>query len=297
MGARSSIPPRRRVAIEAETGYDGFEPPARDRRHTRGGQARPGRCRWPPDAAGAGVRAASTAARGLMVAAALEDSSYPVDELVWHLANLRGGYRFSGRGRWWWEFARLGSCARIALRDGGFPRLPRDGTVPELWRRDGRGRERGAGWRAKDRRSRDPRNCARATSSARWSSGSACCGTSSTPANWSGIAGSRSSAFVENCWIDLAATSVIPTSDRCPRTCSENAFASGSGIGISNEFTSLVPPGSAPRRQPGGRGSDPARRANHPCLHLGTRRGGGMASRGGLQSLGSTTRWSTCATT
>lgn len=31
---------------------------------------------------------------GLAVAAGLEDAYYPVDELVWHLANLRGGYRF-----------------------------------------------------------------------------------------------------------------------------------------------------------------------------------------------------------
>lgn len=31
---------------------------------------------------------------GLMVAAALEDARYPVDELVRHLANIRGGYRF-----------------------------------------------------------------------------------------------------------------------------------------------------------------------------------------------------------
>ncbi len=31
---------------------------------------------------------------GLAIAAALEDESYPLDELVWHLANLRGGYKF-----------------------------------------------------------------------------------------------------------------------------------------------------------------------------------------------------------
>ena len=31
---------------------------------------------------------------GLAIAAALEDESYPLDELVWHLANLRGGYQF-----------------------------------------------------------------------------------------------------------------------------------------------------------------------------------------------------------
>ena len=31
---------------------------------------------------------------GLAVAAALEDEHYPIDELVWHLANLRAGHRF-----------------------------------------------------------------------------------------------------------------------------------------------------------------------------------------------------------
>ncbi|NNE92124.1 MAG: DEAD/DEAH box helicase [Verrucomicrobiales bacterium] len=31
---------------------------------------------------------------GLAVAAALEDSTYPIDELIWHLANLRAGHRF-----------------------------------------------------------------------------------------------------------------------------------------------------------------------------------------------------------
>ncbi len=33
---------------------------------------------------------------GLAIAAALEDESYPLDELAVHLANLRGGHRFSG---------------------------------------------------------------------------------------------------------------------------------------------------------------------------------------------------------
>ncbi|MDE0820314.1 MAG: hypothetical protein OSA95_04295 [Opitutales bacterium] len=31
---------------------------------------------------------------GLAVAAALEDPAYPVEDLVWHLANLRAGHRF-----------------------------------------------------------------------------------------------------------------------------------------------------------------------------------------------------------
>ena len=31
---------------------------------------------------------------GLAVAAALEEASYPIDELIWHLANLRASHRF-----------------------------------------------------------------------------------------------------------------------------------------------------------------------------------------------------------
>jgi hypothetical protein len=48
---------------------------------------------------------------GLMVAAGLEDASYPLDELAWHLANLRGGYRFAGESDGGGS-TRLGSCAR-----------------------------------------------------------------------------------------------------------------------------------------------------------------------------------------
>ncbi len=33
---------------------------------------------------------------GLAVAAALENVHYPIDDLVWHLANLRAGHRFRG---------------------------------------------------------------------------------------------------------------------------------------------------------------------------------------------------------
>ncbi len=36
---------------------------------------------------------------GLAVAAALEDATYPVDELLWHLANLRAGHRFDASDR------------------------------------------------------------------------------------------------------------------------------------------------------------------------------------------------------
>ena len=36
------------------------------------------------------------AGEGLAIAAALEDESYPIDDLVFDLANIRGGPRFAG---------------------------------------------------------------------------------------------------------------------------------------------------------------------------------------------------------
>ncbi|MEM0895862.1 MAG: DEAD/DEAH box helicase [Verrucomicrobiota bacterium] len=38
------------------------------------------------------------AGEGLMIAAALEDANYPVEELAWHIANLRAGFRFGDEG-------------------------------------------------------------------------------------------------------------------------------------------------------------------------------------------------------
>jgi len=49
---------------------------------------------------------------GLAIAAALEDESYPVDELILHLANLRAGLRFDIPGHCGSE--RLGMCCRRA---------------------------------------------------------------------------------------------------------------------------------------------------------------------------------------
>ena len=49
---------------------------------------------------------------GLAIAAALEDESYPVDELILHLANLRAGFRFDIPGFCGSE--RLGMCCRRA---------------------------------------------------------------------------------------------------------------------------------------------------------------------------------------
>ena len=81
---------------------------------------------------------------GLAVAAALEDESYPIEELVFDLANLRAGPRFAGD-----DSPYGGRLARSAsaLRARGFARLSRDGRAARLRR----GRERS---RARDRRAR-----------------------------------------------------------------------------------------------------------------------------------------------
>lgn len=102
-------PPSRRVAVEVETGYEGFEPPA-------GSAAFAWRQLGLVDSGGKPTRRGQVFARfnggeGLMVAAALEDASYPLDELIWHLGNLRGGYRFADEGDGGGS-VRLGSCAR-----------------------------------------------------------------------------------------------------------------------------------------------------------------------------------------
>ncbi len=49
---------------------------------------------------------------GLAIAAALEDESYPIDELVKHMANLRAGFRFDLAG--YCASERLGACCRRA---------------------------------------------------------------------------------------------------------------------------------------------------------------------------------------
>jgi hypothetical protein len=91
-------PTRRRAALPTETAYiraDGssFHPP-------RGSAAHAWRLLGLVDASGHPTPRGRIFSRfqggeGLMIAAALEDESYPVDQIVCHLANLRGGYRFS----------------------------------------------------------------------------------------------------------------------------------------------------------------------------------------------------------
>ena len=56
---------------------------------------------------------------GLAIAAALEDPDYPVDEILWHLANLRAGYRFADSATG--ESARLAIACRRAFGSLDFP--------------------------------------------------------------------------------------------------------------------------------------------------------------------------------
>jgi len=64
---------------------------------------------------------------GLAIAAALEDKTYPIEELTLDLANLRAGHRFSDRE----EFSgRLGSLCRATYRGATYPGYLNKG-VPE----------------------------------------------------------------------------------------------------------------------------------------------------------------------
>ncbi len=55
---------------------------------------------------------------GLAVAAALEDQDYPLEELVFDLANLRAGHRFSEHEEY---SGRLGNTCRMTYRGANFP--------------------------------------------------------------------------------------------------------------------------------------------------------------------------------
>ena len=56
---------------------------------------------------------------GLAIAAALEDPTYPIEELVWHLANLRAGHRFAEVATG--ESARLAAACRRAYGSLDYP--------------------------------------------------------------------------------------------------------------------------------------------------------------------------------
>ena len=122
------------MEIEAETNYEGrggesFDPPA-------GSAAHAWRKLGLVDPAGVPTLRGQVFARfqggeGLMVAAALEDGSYPLDELAWHLANLRGGYRFAGEGDGGGS-SRLGSCARSLYGMVDYPGYLELGLCPNF---------------------------------------------------------------------------------------------------------------------------------------------------------------------
>lgn len=85
-------PPRRRVEVMGSTGGEEFNPPPGSAAFVwqkLGLVDETGR----PTARGR-VFSRFQNGEGLMVAAALENASYPVEEIVQHLANLRGGARF-----------------------------------------------------------------------------------------------------------------------------------------------------------------------------------------------------------
>jgi superfamily II DNA/RNA helicase len=94
-------PPLRTVAVEAESGFT--EAGGRRIDPPRGTAAHAWRALGLVDANGVPTLRGQVFSRfqrgeGLMVAAALEDATYPVEELVWHLANLRAGFRFDETG-------------------------------------------------------------------------------------------------------------------------------------------------------------------------------------------------------
>ncbi|MGC1480513.1 MAG: DEAD/DEAH box helicase [Chthoniobacterales bacterium] len=108
-------PPRRRVEINTDTHrvadeQPNFEPPP-------GTAAHAWRRLGLIDATGSPTARGRIAARfqageGLVIAAALEDSSYPIDEIIVHLANLRGGHRFADHATG--ESDRLAVASRAA---------------------------------------------------------------------------------------------------------------------------------------------------------------------------------------
>lgn len=139
-------PPRRRVAPGSETTYmaggSHFQPPPRS-------PAFAWRKLGLVDAAGVPTARGRVFCRfqggeGLMIAAALEDETYPAEEIVRHLANLRGGHRFEDTGG---ASGRLAVAARAAyghvdhegyLRAGLCPGFG-EGTweIIERWRSKG----------------------------------------------------------------------------------------------------------------------------------------------------------------
>tara|TARA_R110002096_G_scaffold386921_1_gene581077 strand:- start:11296 stop:13806 length:2511 start_codon:yes stop_codon:yes gene_type:complete len=109
-------PERRTLSLEAETGYYDaekdreFRPPANSAAYAwrklgvvdaDGGSTRRGR-----------IFSFFNQGEGFAVAAALEDETYPIDELAFHLANVRAGHRFESDTRVSGASERLGAVCR-----------------------------------------------------------------------------------------------------------------------------------------------------------------------------------------
>jgi hypothetical protein len=67
---------------------------------------------------------------GLAIAAALEDETYPVKDIITHLVNLRAGYRFESDARQDTPSERLGLACRQAYGTAEFPGYLRLGVPP-----------------------------------------------------------------------------------------------------------------------------------------------------------------------
>lgn len=65
---------------------------------------------------------------GLAIAAALEDPTYPIEELIFDIANLRAGYRFSAHEAY---SGRLGNVCRATYRGATIGHYLRKGVPPE----------------------------------------------------------------------------------------------------------------------------------------------------------------------
>jgi hypothetical protein len=84
------------VKITVETAYDGFKAPENSAAHAwrKLGLVDPS---GQPTLRGQ-VFSRFQKGEGLIVAAALQDETYPIDELIMHLANIRAGHRFDDTG-------------------------------------------------------------------------------------------------------------------------------------------------------------------------------------------------------
>ncbi len=124
-------PPRRKVAVEVNLHFAGSAPKERPRGRTAAetwfqlglidAKARPTRRGV--------IFSFFNHGEGLAVAAALEDASYPLEELAYDVANLRAGHRFAEQGDY---STRLGDTCRLTFRNATFPGYLRKG-VPETY--------------------------------------------------------------------------------------------------------------------------------------------------------------------